>query len=197
MPTPQEVKLTKRLNDSLVKIVDILRNKYQYNVDATMSLGLWPNGSIVVGRDPDRDLVAPSYLQVVGHADLTGSTFHRRVSGKLRILVGPYGSRKQFPEPKDGFNHEKIAEYIAEYIDQTNKTAAANKIRTANYEASLLAIQKIKATRGSLGYNIRLSPVRSTGDVKVKVSVDIDLAPTTAEVIVAEIESTLDLRLPE
>ena len=187
-----EVELTERLDRSLAKIAEIVRKKYHHNVVGHMQSGLWPNGSIKAFMPAELP-----YLQIEGSADRTGSTWHRRYTGKLRIQVGDYGNRynrrKQFPEPKAGFDHERIAAFIADYIQRAIDSDAHRKqIRDMN-EKSKSAATKIEKRVGS---NTRLGLFLSAGtsltEVKVRVKLNTELSPEKAEKLAAGLKTLLE-----
>ena len=59
--------------------------------------------------------------------DGAGGRYSHRGSGKLRIKFGGYGSMRQFPEPKAGFDMEKIATEIDNHVKNGLETLARNQ----------------------------------------------------------------------
>ena len=48
-----------------------------------------------------------------------GSFRGSRPTGKIRAYIGPYGEMRQFPEPKNGFDLDKLATVIIEDIENS------------------------------------------------------------------------------
>jgi hypothetical protein len=71
-------------------------------------------------------------------AEWTNDTWRSRPTGRHRFSLGDYGSRKSFPQRKDGtFNYKAIAEDLCYYADrQISKATIEN---TRKYNAACVA----------------------------------------------------------
>src|SRR5579863_3825004 len=82
-------------------------------VEAVRALGLTPNG------DGRAGIISSSSLNYVDDEYVCFELVEEKAHGfprpeqpKLRIILGSYGDKQQFPEPKNGFDFGKIAEAI-------------------------------------------------------------------------------------
>jgi len=78
------------------------------------------------------------------------SGWYRIYKDKLRIQIGHWagGRRKQFPEPKKGFDWNKIIDYLEEYMKQRRTKLAAENCKRDNYQTARNAIERIEKTFG-------------------------------------------------
>ena len=92
---------------------------------------------------------------------------------KLRIKVGHWsdGRRKQFPEPKKGFDWKKIIDYIEEYMGQRRIRIDTDARAEANYETAKATVERIEEIHKPK--NIWLS-ARSNSDDKPRIDIHID-----------------------
>jgi len=64
---------------------------------------------------------------------LTGSSYHRRVTGHYNLSIGDYGNRTNFPQKKDGtYSYDKIAEKLIGIAGHKIKAAELEKARQLN-----------------------------------------------------------------
>ena len=79
------------------------------------------------------------------------SGWYRIYKDKLRIQIGHWrdGRRKQFPEPKKGFDWNKIIDYLEKYMQQRRTKLAAENCKRDNYQTAKNAIERIEETFGS------------------------------------------------
>lgn len=83
--------------------------------------------------------------------EMAGSDWHRRETGKIRVTVGNYGDKTQFPQRKDGaHSYDKIAELAV------NKMRNAEERQRREQEAidsQMLNAKVINPLRDRLGLN--------------------------------------------
>jgi hypothetical protein len=85
-------------------------------------------------------LTWPKHLVSIDRERSSGSSYASRtgsLTGRLRLKVGSYGNTKQFPEPKAGFDIEKIAAYVVARVRE-------NKERN-DYARQCSAIHQVNA----------------------------------------------------
>ena len=95
-------------------------------------------------------------------------------TGRLRIKVGGYGRVTQFPEPKTGFNAEKIAAEI-HHIVEGGKAKAKREGEARERKANNDVIAK--RLREEFGLEEYAGPIQvdyTTGEMKLKVQMTID-----------------------
>lgn len=101
----------------------------------------------------------------------TSSTFHRRASGKIRVLVGPWGEKEQFPQRKDGtHNYEKMARSLVRHAERERLAIIARCNREDNEVL-------VDALRDELGLSRYSRPVylNATTDASRPVHFDLEI----------------------
>jgi len=100
------------------------------------------------------DSIGGEYLPIEIRAER--GTAMARMRGKIRVQVGGYGDRKQFPERKDGFDFAAIVDAISEAIKRNKESRKRNK-EEAKQKASLdEALSRVKEKLGQPIDGVRL-----------------------------------------
>ena len=122
-------------------------------------------------------------FEISFHPEFNRGSWYRIYKDKLRIQIGDnsYGRRKQFPEPKKGFDWKKIIDYIEEFIEQQRIKAAAENCKKANLKEAGATVDRINKT-----YNMKRIRLRTLEHVmEPRISIDLDyLNPDSAERVV-------------
>ena len=117
------------------------------------------------------------------HPEPNRSSWYRIYKDKLRIQVGHWedGRRKQFPEPKKGFDWKKIIDYLEEYMQQRSVRLAAEDCKRANLKEASVTVDGINKT-----YKMKRIRLRALEHVmEPRISIDLDyLNPDSAERVV-------------
>lgn len=69
--------------------------------------------------------------------------YSRKPSNKLRFVFGNYGSKRQFPEPKSGFDIDKIAGLMSQLAKEAAWSKTARDDQTSKKEANHTALLEI------------------------------------------------------
>lgn len=111
------------------------------------------------------------------------SGWYRIYKDKLRIQIGHWtdGRRKQFPEPKKGFDWNKIIDYLEKYMQQRRTKLAAENCKRDNYQTARNAIEKIEKTFGSKGIHFKTQESVMEPNINISLSY---LNPEEAEQVV-------------
>lgn len=82
--------------------------------------------------------------------DRTGDSWRSRPSGKLRFVVtnhyyflGARADTKQFPEPKAGFDYDKIAAHLHGVVEELKRRVARLEEQEAQEQASQNQLQRV------------------------------------------------------
>jgi hypothetical protein len=70
--------------------------------------------------------------------------FRERYTGKLCIVFGSWGRRKTYPEPKTGFDLDKIAGLIKVWLDKVESQDSLEKTRAKNYALRERAVSDLE-----------------------------------------------------
>jgi hypothetical protein len=73
--------------------------------------------------------------------------YTRGLSGNLRFVLGGYGHKRQFPEPKGGFDIDKIAGLMSDMAKMKTADQAALSIETDKTERNHQALMQILENR--------------------------------------------------
>jgi len=121
-----------------------------------------------------------------------GGSWYRMYRDKVRIQVGHWedGRRKQFPEPKEGFDWEKIIDYIEENMKQRRAKLDVKAREKANYDSAEAEIGKQLDHYD--GLNVRLAAVENslTGP-RIKISFNTSFSPAETEDILSLLSKEL------
>jgi len=131
-------------------------------------------------------------FEISFHPEFNRGSWYRIYKDKLRIQIGDdsYGRRKQFPEPKKGFDWKKIIDYIEEFIEQQRARLDVKTREKANYNS---AKTEIRSQLDHYGMNIQLTAVEhSLTGPRIKISFNESFTPAET----GEILSLLSCRMP-
>lgn len=92
------------------------------------------------------DSIGSEYLPVEIRAEQ--GTAMGRVRGKIRVQVGGYGERKQFPERKDGFDFAAIVDAIVDLIKCKKDTRKRDKEESRQKASLEEALARVKGKLG-------------------------------------------------
>lgn len=90
--------------------------------------------------------VGGEYLPVEVKAERGGAM--ARARGKIRIQVGTYGDKKQFPERKEGFDFVAVVDAIQEQIKRGKESRKRDKDKAKQKEALDEAVARVKEKMG-------------------------------------------------
>lgn len=90
--------------------------------------------------------VGGEYLPVEVKAERGGAM--ARVRGKIRIQIGTYGDKKQFPERKDGFDFAAVVDAIQASIKRSKDSRKQDKERTKHKDSLDEAVSRVKEKLG-------------------------------------------------
>lgn len=77
--------------------------------------------------------------------EMTGSSWRRKYTGKIRCRVGDYGDRQSFPQRKDGtFSNDKIAQKLLNCVWAAIREAELNNQKKSNATAVAELKKKFK-----------------------------------------------------
>jgi hypothetical protein len=93
-----------------------------------------------------------------------------RGTGRLRIKFGDYGDVRQFPEPKKGFDIEKLAGEISVHIQCQTRARALREERAVRYNVNKVVAAQINTDLGLKDYSPRAVVDGTTGALVVQVS---------------------------
>ena len=93
-------------------------------------------------------------------ADSHGDMWYSSLTGAVRVIVGDYGQRKQFPVKKDGtFRLDDLVSAVANVLQQKRHTDATAKERAAQHGATVeiknRLVSEFYAKHGSVEHHFR------------------------------------------
>lgn len=109
------------------------------------------------------DINGTSVLLELQAEQVNLGTVSRPYTGKLRIIVPVvFGSKKQFPEPKLGFDYNKIAAAILDYVQKTQVKDLQDDQRSKIYNERKAIVDKLnkKFATCCLSVNYRTNTVQ-------------------------------------
>jgi len=110
---------------------------------------------------------------------MTWSMYHRG-TGKFRIKVGSYGEVKQFPEPKKGFDYEKITKHITARLQRRKDSEVLEKARRNKSASNQSIADRVNAQTGCQNWQGTRATVGRTGSLMVEGSLFALLSITAA-----------------
>jgi len=140
-------------------------------VEAVRALGLTPNG------DGRAGIISSSSLNYVDDEYVCFELVEEKAHGfprpeqpKLRIILGSYGDKQQFPEPKNGFDFGKIAEAIKKRVETSKaKKNRDEEIRIKKLKNEMVA-KFLNEKFGFTPYGHPRVDVNKYGDLEVNLS---------------------------
>lgn len=118
------------------------------------------------------------------------SRWHSRPTGRMRVVVGDYGSRKSFPQKKDGtHNYEEIALLLTAIANKKNTATKLDAQRRAN-SAGLRALKAELFPNDPKGYCDVVTPSESpSAPVRFRFAIDHAMSPDRARALAAAIRA--------
>ena len=105
-------------------------------------------------------------------------------NGKFHISIGGYGDRRAFLEPKEGFDVEKIAKALSDYVTQQNDLTKA-------LDAGIVIATRINKEYGlGVGSDIEISVNHTNG--KLRFTVDTYVTKERARELIPAVQALLD-----
>jgi len=103
-----------------------------------------------------------------------GGSYGTQKSGKVRLIIGGYGNKVQFPQRKDGeYNWDAIIKAIADRVKQKLYASERNAVAEAKLAQAEVECDQLREAYGLQRYEGLIRVVPSNYGIELKVSSEI------------------------
>jgi hypothetical protein len=128
-------------------------------------------------------MVDDTYISLECHEETQTGSYSYKKNGKLRLIVGGYGDKRQFPQTKDGgFNWDKIVKVIESKVAQRKADDARSAKAQSRREQADVECSQLRAVYGLKEYYgfLQVSPC----DQGIELRVNKGITKEQAEVLI-------------